>query len=121
LPALERQTARTTELAAQVVRLLSSTVPVQLPLARGSARERVVNFLLDLSRRQRARDCDATRIKLSMTRCEIANLLDTRVETVSRVLQQLHREAAIQVRGNRIRLMGLAPAKTQPPDRTAGL
>jgi len=55
LPALDRQTPRAATLATQIVRLLSSAIPVQPPLARGSARERVVNFLLDLSRRQRAR------------------------------------------------------------------
>ena len=39
---------------------------------------------------------------------DIANLLDTRIETVSRVLQQLNREQAIHVRGNRVRLLTLA-------------
>jgi len=45
-----------------------------------------------------------------MSRGEIANLLDARIETVSRVLQQLHREQAIRVRGGKVSLLSLAPA-----------
>lgn len=108
LPRLNDCPAQAVELAAELVRLLSRTTALPREFARGSARERVTNFLLDLSRRLASRGLDPMRIKLSMSRLEIANLLDTRIETVSRVLQQLHREQAILVRGNRVRLLTLA-------------
>jgi CRP/FNR family transcriptional regulator len=108
VPAFVDQTPQTAALATEMVRVLSGTVAVRPPLARGSARSRVINFLLDLSQRLKARGFDPTRLKLSMTRLEIANLLDTRIETVSRTLQRLHREQLIQVRGNRVRLLKLA-------------
>ena len=63
LPALEGHTPQTAALATQFLRVLgSNTFAVQSPLARGSARERIVNFLLDLSRRLRDRGFDGTRM-----------------------------------------------------------
>lgn len=108
LPLLNDRSSQTAELANELVRLLSRAAAVPRELARGSARDRVCNFLLDLSHRFASRGFDPAYLKLSMSRLEIANLLDTRIETVSRVLQQLNREQAIQVRGNRVRLLTLA-------------
>lgn len=108
LPLLNDRSSQAAELAAELVRLLSRAAAFPREFARGSARERVTNFLLDLSHRLASRGFDPRHLKLSMSRLEIANLLDTRIETVSRVLQQLHREQAIQVRGNRVRLLTLA-------------
>lgn len=111
LPLLSERAPQTAELANAVVQLLSRAAAIRQSLARGSARERVTNFLLDLSRRMGERGLDPTQLKLSMSRLEIANLLDTRIETVSRTLQQLNREQAIHVRGDRVRLLTLgAPA-----------
>jgi CRP/FNR family transcriptional regulator len=97
---------------------LETVQACELPLPLLS--DRVTNFLLDLSHRLARRGFDPTHLKLSMSRLEIANLLDARIETVSRVLQQLHRERAIHVRGNRVRLLTLAsstPLDAGPADR----
>jgi CRP/FNR family transcriptional regulator len=107
VPLLNDRSSQSAELAAEIVRLLSRAAASQRELARGSARERVTNFLLDLSHRLASRGYDATHLKLSMSRLDIANLLDTRIETVSRVLQQLNRERAIHVEGHRVRLLTL--------------
>jgi CRP/FNR family transcriptional regulator, anaerobic regulatory protein len=107
LPLLNDRSPQTAELAAEIIQLLSRAASLRTDLARGSARERVTNFLLDLSQRFASRGFDAAQLKLSMSRLEIANLLDTRIETVSRTLQQLNREQAIHVRGNRVRLLTL--------------
>ncbi|HKE93455.1 MAG TPA: helix-turn-helix domain-containing protein, partial [Povalibacter sp.] len=60
------------------------------------------------------RDLDGHGFTLGLSRQEIAELLDTRIETVSRVMQQLHREQAIRVRGNRVNLLTLATAGELP-------
>lgn len=99
---------RVHELSTAMIRLLSKAAEPRLDLARGSARERVTNFLLDLARRLGSRGFDANQLILSMSRQEIADFLDTRIETVSRVLQQLNREKAIHVRGSRVNLLRLS-------------
>lgn len=119
LPRLDYFSAQGTDLATELVRLLSRAAALSRDFARGSARQRVTNFLLDLSHRLASRGLDPMRLRLSMSRLEIANLLDTRIETVSRVLQQLHREQAIQVRGNRVRLLTLAGS--MPPEAASRL
>jgi CRP/FNR family transcriptional regulator, anaerobic regulatory protein len=101
LPSLESSEPRTAAIASELVRLLSKGMS-RTHLARGTIRHRVTNFLQDLSKRLSQRGLDGTHLKLAMSRLEIANLLDTRIETVSRVLQQLHRERAIQIRGSRV-------------------
>ncbi|HEX2494213.1 MAG TPA: cyclic nucleotide-binding domain-containing protein [Steroidobacter sp.] len=108
LPLFSDRTAQRAEIAAALVQLLSRAVAIRPDFARGSARERVMNFLLDLSQRYAERGLDASELRLSMSRLEIANLLDTRIETVSRTLQQLNREQVIHVRGNRVRLVNAA-------------
>ena len=36
---------------------------------------------------------------------------DTRIETISRMMQKLNREEAIRVRGSKVRILGLAPVR----------
>lgn len=109
VPRLDEQGAGTAEVAGTLVHLLGRAAAARVALARGSARERITNFLLDLSRRLGERGFDAKRFRLTMSRMEIANLLDARIETVSRILQQLHRERAIHVSGDRVQLLDLKP------------
>lgn len=109
IPRLTDESPRTAALATQLVQLLSRAAAVQPTFARGTARQRVTSFLLDLAARMRARGFDARELHLTMSRLEIANLLDTRIETVSRTLQQLHREHAIHISGSRVRLLNLEP------------
>lgn len=114
LPLLGETNSHVRELSMAVVRLLSQAVVPKQDLARGSARQRVINFLIDLAERLTRRGLDASQLILSMSRQEIASLLDTRIETVSRTLQQLNREKVIHVRGTRVKLLGLGAGAPDP-------
>lgn len=106
--AMLEQGTRVRELATALVRLLSRATVPKVEQARGSIRDRVVQFLLDLSGRLERRGLDGRQFTLGLSRKEIADLLDTRIETVSRTIQRLHRERAIQVHDNWVTLLGLA-------------
>jgi CRP/FNR family transcriptional regulator len=99
---------RVRELASALLRLVSRATAPKLERARGSIRTRVVQFLLDLSARLERRGLDGRQFMLGLSRKEIADLLDARIETVSRMMQRLHREHAIQVRDNSVTLLGLS-------------
>src|SRR5262245_20069249 len=92
LALLGDRSSRAGSLATELIKLLSLATAPRRDLARGKARERVVNFLLDLSQRLASRGLEATELKLSMSRLEVADLLDMRIEAVSRALQDLNRE-----------------------------
>lgn len=96
--------ARVGEVDAALIRLLGRAAVPRPNLSRGPIRRRVTNFLRDLGQRLESRELDGRRFTLGLSRGEIADLLDTRIETVSRVLQQLHRENAIELRGGRVKL-----------------
>lgn len=113
LPLLGDQSTRARELSAALVRLLSRAVEPRLHPAHGSARERVMAFLLDLAQRLERRGLDSRRFSLGVSRQELADLLDTRIETVSRTMQQLNRERAIRIRGNSVSLLALADDSTR--------
>lgn len=102
------QGTRVRELASALLRLASRATAPRLERARGSIRTRVVQFLLDLSARLDRRGLDGRQFMLGLSRKEIADLLDARIETVSRMMQRLHREHAIQVRDNSVTLLGLS-------------
>ncbi|MCS4503711.1 helix-turn-helix domain-containing protein [Arhodomonas aquaeolei] len=76
-----------------------------LRACRGSARQRVAAFLLDLAERRQRRSLSADRIRLGMGRREIAAYLDLTIETVSRTLSQFKRAGMIQLEGRRLQLM----------------
>jgi CRP/FNR family transcriptional regulator len=102
------QGTRVRELASALLRLASRATAPRLERARGSIRTRVVQFLLDLSARLERRGLDGRQFMLGLNRKEIADLLDARIETVSRMMQRLHREHAIQVRDNSVTLLRLS-------------
>lgn len=110
LPMLGEQSARVRPLSAALVRLLSRAVAPRANPARGPMRERVTTFLLDLAQRLSQRGLDGQRFSLGLSRQELANLLDSRVETISRLIQRLHRERLIHVEGNLVTLLALAPS-----------
>jgi CRP/FNR family transcriptional regulator len=112
---LDEHGARVRELGAALVRLLSKTVAPRPHPARGSVRQRLTAFLLDLGARLDKRGLDGRQFALGLSRQEIADLLDTRIESVSRMMQQLNREEAIRVRGNKVSLLGLAPVSEHGP------
>ncbi|MCS4503781.1 Anaerobic regulatory protein [wastewater metagenome] len=75
-----------------------------LGACRGSARQRVAGFLLDMAERRCRRGFDGMRLRLAMGRREIAAYLNITLETVSRTVSQLGREGIIGVDGRRITL-----------------
>lgn len=109
LPLLGEQSLRARQFGEALLRLLSrATVPRANP-SRGPVRQRVTAFLLDLSQRLSQRGLDGRRFSLGVSRQELADLIDARIETVSRLMQQLHRERAIRVEGSSVTLLTLAP------------
>ena len=110
LSMLSEQYSRVRELAAALINLLSRASAPRPMLARGSIRERVAGFILDLGARLEQRGLNGRQFSLGMTRQEIANLLDTRIETVSRTIQKLGRERAIDIVGQKVTLRSLKPA-----------
>jgi CRP/FNR family transcriptional regulator, anaerobic regulatory protein len=101
---------RVRELATALLRLMSRATAPKPEQARGSIRARVVQFLLDLSARLERHGLDGRQFVIGLSRRELADLLDMRIETVSRMMQRLHREHAIDVRDNSVTLLGLAAA-----------
>ncbi|KVF01107.1 helix-turn-helix domain-containing protein [Burkholderia vietnamiensis] len=77
-----------------------------------SAEQRVAHFLLDLSARFEARGYSASEFNLRMTREEIGCYLGMKLETVSRMFSRFHRDALIETRGKRVRIID-APALAQ--------
>ncbi len=110
LSLLSDQYSRVRELAAALINLLSRASAPRTSLARGSIRDRVAGLLVDLAQRFEQRGLDGRSFSLGMTRQEIANLLDTRIETVSRMIQKLHREKEIEIAGQQVTLLSLKPA-----------
>jgi CRP/FNR family transcriptional regulator len=91
-------------------------------LSYGSAEERVVGFLLDMSRRHRVRRLIDNPFRLAMARSEIANYLGLALETVSRVLTRLQRAELIRIRGREVELLDTsALAARQPQENPASL
>lgn len=109
LPLLGEQSARVRQLSAALLRLLSRAATPRMHLARGPVRQRMTGFLLALAQRLSQRGLDGRRFSLGLSRQELANLLDTRIETISRLIQRLHRERAIHVEGTMVTLLALAP------------
>lgn len=68
------------------------------------ADQRLVTFLLDLSRRYQKLGYSASAFVLRMTRDEIGSYLGLKLETVSRVLSRLQAEGLIRVTGREIML-----------------
>lgn len=83
LPSLRRQLMRLMSQA------LSDDEQLLLTLGRKSSEGRIATLLVSLSRRRQLRGLDASPIRLSMKRIELANFLGMRIETVSRVLRRL--------------------------------
>ena len=70
-----------------------------------SATERLVTFLLALSRRNIARNRDARMIELPMTRADIGDFLGLTIETVSRTFTKLKALGLIEInQGTTVRL-----------------
>ena len=81
---------------------------VMLMLGTMRAEQRLAAFLLDLSRRYRARGYSSTEFVLRMTREEIGSYLGLKLETVSRLFSHMHREGLVQVQGRVVKLLDLS-------------
>lgn len=116
----------------QLYRLFSQEVvrtqSMLLLLGGMRAEERVVTFLLDLSRRFTARGFSASDFILRMTREEICSLLGIRLETVSRIFSRFQKAGLIEIEGKHVRILRLdglramlmhQPPHQAPPPRAA--
>ena len=70
-----------------------------------TADQRLAVFLLDLSRRYRARGYSSCEFVLRMTREEIGSYLGLKLETVSRLFSRLQRDGLIQAQGRAVKLL----------------
>ena len=115
LPLLNEHSARVRELGSALIRLLSNAVAPAVHQARGPIRKRVTTLLLQLAERLERRGLDNREFALGLSRREMADLLDTRIETVSRTMQALHRERRVLVRGNRVSILSLGSPEALAP------
>ncbi|KXU83657.1 Crp/Fnr family transcriptional regulator [Paraburkholderia monticola] len=69
-----------------------------------SAEQRVATFLLNLSKRFKARGFSGAEFHLRMTREEIGCFLGMKLETVSRMFSKFQRERLVQANGKTIRI-----------------
>ncbi len=91
---------------------LSSTRAHLVSVARHSATERVVTFLLSMSRRNRFHDRDPQTIDLPMSRGDIADYLGLTIETVSRTFSKLKAAGLIEIdQCTSLRLVDIAALK----------
>lgn len=74
-------------------------------LVRKQANERIALFLHGLSERLRAIGRDPLRMRLPMSRIDIANYLGLALETVSRGFTRLEEDGYIHVRGRQVELL----------------
>ena len=77
-------------------------------LVRRQANERIALFLHGLSERLRAIGRDPVRIRLPMSRIDIANYLGLALETVSRGFTRLQEEGLIDVHGRQVTVLDAA-------------
>lgn len=110
LSLLSARYARVHELAIALINLLSRASVLRVPPVRGTIHQRVAALILELSRRLERSGFDGRSFSLGMTRQEIASLLGTRIETVSRAIQKMHRAKEIRIAGQRVTLLSLKPA-----------
>jgi CRP/FNR family transcriptional regulator len=91
-----------------VARELAATRDLMLTTGQRSATERVVSFLLALSRRSERNGKDPCDFELPMTRADIGDFLGLTIETVSRTFTKLRTMGLIELpQSNRVRLVDL--------------
>ena len=78
-----------------VARELASARDLMLTTGQRTATERVVSFLLALSRRNARTGRDPAMLELPMTRSDIGDFLGLTIETVSRVMTELRKKGVI--------------------------
>lgn|GEM_PF-84600 len=105
---LEALSSTIPSLQHQLYRLLSKEIghdtEMLLLLGKKSAEERLVAFLLSISKRLRKRGLSPTDFYLSMSRYEIGNYLGLAVETVSRLFTRFQGDGLLKVDRKHIQL-----------------
>lgn len=99
VPALQRHLCRA------MAQALVHAQGQQFALGSMHVRERLVRFLLELSRRYAERGLSPDEFTLRMSREDIGEYLGFRLETVSRVFTELHRAGIIALARRRVRLL----------------
>ncbi len=102
VPALQRHLCRA------MAQALVHAQGQQFALGSMHVRERLVRFLLELSRRYAERGLSPDEFTLRMSREDIGEYLGFRLETVSRVFTELHRAGIIALARRRVRLLDRA-------------
>jgi CRP/FNR family transcriptional regulator, anaerobic regulatory protein len=105
------QTAAQGSMMLMLVKLMSRTLAgdrrMFSTLGKMTARRRVGEFLKDLSERMAKSGYSATEFTLCMSRTDIANYLCLALETVSRLITQMHAEGTIAIDRRHIRLLDM--------------
>jgi CRP/FNR family transcriptional regulator len=113
VPALQRYLCRA------MAQALVHAQGQQFALGSMHVRERLVRFLLELSKRYAQRGLSPDEFTLRMSREDIGEYLGFRLETVSRVFTELHRAGIIALARRRVRLLD-RPALLDILDGAAG-
>lgn len=80
---------------------------LMMVLGKMKAEQRLVSFLLDVSKRMADRGESALEFRLSMARYDIANYLGLAVETVSRLFKRLEEHQLIIANRHRVRIVDM--------------
>lgn len=105
-PAISALAARMPGLQQQLFRLLSKELGMASLLAGDhAAEERVAAFVTDLGERLAAQGFSGTRLRLSMSRVDIANYLRLAAETVSRIFTRLRDQGLIALEGRDLEIL----------------
>jgi CRP/FNR family transcriptional regulator len=96
-----------------VARELASARDLMLTTGQRTAAERVVSFLLALSRRNARTGRDPTMLELPMTRSDIGDFLGLTIETVSRTFTKLRAMGLIElVHSSEVKLIDIDALKS---------
>lgn len=99
------------ELQQGIIKMLSTEVAFNhqliTTLIHQSADQRLAGFLLNLTRRLRARGMRQLEFQIGMSRSDIGSYLGLASETVSRVFTRFQKSGLIQLRHKRLRLLDL--------------
>ena len=101
LPALQRR------LHAVLAREIVRDQGVMMLLGSMRAEERLATFLVNLSRRFVRRGYSSSDFNLRMTREEIGSYLGLKLETVSRLFSQFHRDGLIEIDQKHVRILDI--------------
>jgi CRP/FNR family transcriptional regulator len=110
LQPLEELAGRIGKLRQYLLRLFSREILADnhhLQQQRGSAEQRVLNFLLNFSARNGERGLSATALHLPLSRTELANYLGLTTETTSRMVSRFAEQGLIEVSRRQVRILDM--------------